>query len=121
MEQAKEDIFKEIRTLISGFAGISLKKIMMESNLEMDLGIYGDDEEELILAYAKKFNVDLSKFNIADHVAPEGDTFIPWIISVFSSKPKKRVDLKVSDLVDGVLSGILNSQAVRSLRETPES
>jgi len=115
MPNLESDIFPEIQELISDFSGIKKSKITISSKLEHDLRIYGDDAIELILAYSKKFSVNLDNLNPGDHFSPEGDTVLPWIISLFS--PSKKViidDLMVLDLVNGAKAGTLDKTVINS-------
>lgn len=112
MADLKAALFLQIQEFISDLAGISKNRITMESTLERDLRIYGDDALELIDGYSKKFNVDVENLKFSDYITPEGDTILPMIISWFKSKPvKKRMDLTVSDLVNGALTKTLNPNA----------
>ncbi len=53
---------------ISEFSGIRKSKINSDSRLLEDLRIYGDDSTELLVAYGKEFDVDVSNFMAAfDH------------------------------------------------------
>lgn len=42
------------------------------TTLQTDIGVYGDDMDELMIAYAKTFNVDLSGFLWYFHTGEEG-------------------------------------------------
>jgi len=52
----------KLREFISEYSGIRLEKIISEARIQSDLRITGDDSEELIIAYGKTFNVDVSQF-----------------------------------------------------------
>lgn len=106
--------FQNIKQFVSEFAGVPEISIMMNSGLENDLKIYGDDSFDLIIAYSKKFNVDISNFNFKNYIAPEGDTLLPLMVDFFNkSNNKKRIDLKISDLVDGVILGRLDETTIK--------
>ena len=53
-----DDIIK----FISDFSGVKCQKITINTTLLGDLGIDGEDAENLMLEYSKKFSVDLSEF-----------------------------------------------------------
>lgn len=58
MNVYRDDMIK----FLSIFCSVNPKKITMMTSLRDDLGIDGEDAEELMLAYSKKFNVNLSNF-----------------------------------------------------------
>jgi len=101
MERANNILFEDIKNFIREQTGVSTKRISKNSRLEKDLKIYGDDAFELINAYSKKFDVDVSEFEIADYFSPEGGTFLYRLIN-----PAKN-SLTVSDLENGVIKGKL--------------
>lgn len=76
------------------------------TQIENELNIYGDDAVELILEYAKLFDVDVSKFMLSDYFADEGlDLF-----SIFRKKKKKI--LTIGDLIKGIKAGKLNEEVL---------
>ena len=70
--------------------------------MEKDLGIYGNKAEKLLIAYSKRYNVDLSEFNFQTYFSPECISFWRWL---YNSKKKK--ELSVGDLYDGIIKGKL--------------
>ena len=56
---------------LSTFCSVNQKKITMMTSLRDDLGVDGEDAEELMLAYSKKFNVDLSNFKFDRYFCSE--------------------------------------------------
>lgn len=73
-----------------------------ETRIEKDLGVTGDDAAELIEAFAKEFQVDVSRFTFHDYFGPEG-------IDFFCQYPdlQTRKKLTVGDLVEAVGIGKL--------------
>jgi acyl carrier protein len=114
MDNTTLTIFEKIRKFVSEYSGVKDTSILMTSELENDLKIYGDDSIDLINAYSKKFNVDISNFKFRDFIAPEGDTLLPLIANSISSRleKKKRYDLKILDLVNGVNYGKLDQTII---------
>jgi hypothetical protein len=100
---------------ISEFAGIRKSKINSESRLFGDLRIYGDDAAELLIAYGKKFDADVSNFMAADYFEPEGDQILPAIIRLITGKssPKYKV-LTVGQMEKGIVAGKLNKEIINS-------
>jgi acyl carrier protein len=52
--------FDRVRGLVSGQSGVPEHEITLETRLVEDLGIDGDDGDELLEAFADEFNVDMS-------------------------------------------------------------
>ncbi len=77
------DIYK----LIESECGIELDKLNSNSDLMGDLGIYGDDFDELMLAYAKKFDVNLDSYLWYFHSCEEVGSPFTFIFP----PPNKRV------------------------------
>ncbi len=111
----KENLIEEIKLLIEEKMGKFKKEIDRDTALEFDLGITGDDASELLLEYSKKFNVDVSNFNMAVYFLPEGDTILPSIIRFFTGKKAlKQEELTIGDLEKGVIAGRLNEEVINS-------
>jgi hypothetical protein len=56
----KSTLHQEIIEWIAVSARVSKEKLTPETSLLSDLGIAGDDAEELLQVYGKRFYVDLS-------------------------------------------------------------
>lgn len=67
--------------------------------IEADLGISGIDADKFIVNFSRKFNVDLSEFNIDNYFEPEIDLLI--------YKGKRRIQLTVGDLENAIREGKL--------------
>lgn len=69
------------------------------TKIEKDLGITGDEAVEFILAFGKKFNVDVSNFMAEEYFDSEGDKILPAIINFFTCKKRnKKKELLLGDL-----------------------
>ena len=53
---------EDLVDLLSQLSGLPPEKIRPESRIYHDLGINGDDADELLRAFAREFNVDLTEF-----------------------------------------------------------
>jgi acyl carrier protein len=108
-------IFNKIKKFTTNQAGVIEDKITEYSSLEKDLGIYGDDAVEFIVAFGREFNVDVSKFMAVKYFSPEGDVILPSIIRLFSGKKKlKQSDLTITHLMKAIVAGELNEQVINS-------
>ena len=73
LQKMGDEIFKKIIDFVSDKAGVDPNRIERTTRLELDLGVYGDDAEELIIGYSKRFNVDVSQFMLSDYFNGESD------------------------------------------------
>ena len=78
-----------------------------DSTLQHDLTIYGDDAVDLMVAYGKKFNVDVSQFMAADYFSGEGG------FSYFDPPIKQ---LTINHMVAGVLAGKLDEVIINDAK-----
>ena len=58
-----QELFNEVKEFTVNQAAVEEREVTESACLEDDLGIYGDAAVESIVAFGKKFNVDVSKFN----------------------------------------------------------
>ena len=72
--------------------------ITARTRLQDDLGVYGDDSTDLLLAYARAFHVDVSHFPAADYFDGEGLDVLAWFRPVKS----RRKELTVGHLQRGI-------------------
>ena len=101
--------FEEIKNFIIKQSCITDIPLFRETNIEKDLGITGDDAMELMVAYGKRFNIDLSKFMAAEYFEPEG---MNWLLP--KSIPNKKI-LTLGDLEKGIIVGRLDDEIIRGL------
>lgn len=104
MDNKLLDVLKEF---ISDLSGIDGNEIFENTSLEGDLGIYGDDAVELILAFGKKFSVDVSKFRASEYFISEGG------FKIGSYKNVNLKELKVFDLIKAVEIGRLDDSMLQ--------
>jgi acyl carrier protein len=106
MAKSESEIFEEVRTLISYRCGIREREIQINSRLEKDLRVTGDDTIELLEEYSKRFDVDVSRLDVGKYAAPEGFD----ILMLFHNRQKG--DISVSNLVEGIVKGYLDSSVI---------
>lgn len=108
------EILDAIKKFTEEQSGIIEDDIREDSILEKDLGIYGDDAVEYILAFGKKFNVDVSRFMAADYFSSEG-SFLPSITSIFTGKERQKPkELAILHLVKAIKAGRLDEEVINS-------
>ncbi|MCQ3827846.1 DUF1493 family protein [Microbulbifer elongatus] len=97
----------EIIKFLSEFTTIKPGKISGDTLVNFDLGVDGDDGVELLLEYAKKFNVDISGIS-ESYFGPEGVPFLwpfHFIRLLLGYRPSRLVPLPVSQLVKSAEAG----------------
>jgi acyl carrier protein len=108
-----EELFNKLKSFIANQAGVEYDDVIPEAKLEDDLGITGDDAVDLLLAYSKTFNVDVTKFMAADYFDGEGDKILAALIRILTGKKKvKNKVLTVEDLGKGILAGKLDDTVI---------
>ena len=63
---------REVHKFFSEFTAITPSKIRAVSRIVEDLGIVGDDGDEMMNQFAERFNVNISGFTKWDHFGSEG-------------------------------------------------
>lgn len=104
--ERQDEIFHQVRDLISEAQGIKPDKISLESDLLLDLGIAGDDAAELLEEIDKRFIIDWNDLHLGIHFGNEGQGYPPpWMLkndcSIFEHQP-----CSVRDLVLAAETGI---------------
>ena len=108
-----DEISKRVRAFTVKQGAVTEKEVMGNPCLERDLGIYGDDAIEFIVAFGKEFNVDVSTFRAAEYFNPEGDFILPMIIRFFTGKrQKKNKELTLEHLEKAVIAGRLDEDVI---------
>jgi len=81
--------------------------ITRETRLYDDLGIYGDDAVDFLIAFGKKFNVNVSRFMAADYFKGEG-------IDILGLGHAPTKTLTVGHLEKGIIAGRLDEEVINS-------
>jgi acyl carrier protein len=100
-----EELLNAIKVFTQEQAGRDPDDITENTYLEKDLGIYGDDAVEYIIAFGKAFNVDVSKFMAADYFSGEGISF---------SKAQEKKELSITHLIKAIQAGRLDEEVINS-------
>ena len=107
MANMNENLFEEIQAFIVEKIGVDEIEVTREALLQNDHGIYGDDAVDLIVAFGKKFKVDISNFKAADYFNPDGLD----ILRLFSKKTPGK-NLTVGHLEKAVIAGRLDEELI---------
>jgi acyl carrier protein len=102
--------FNKVRNFTIVQNGLSESEIITEdTSIQDDLGVYGDDAVEFILAFGKEFNVNVENFQISDYFDGEGFKLFSILTDkIFGSIKKK--EFLVKHLIKATLTGRLDEQ-----------
>lgn len=100
-----DEVFEELKTLIIKMSGADDEPITVDTSLENDLGITGDDAIDLLLAYRDQFKVDVRNFMAGDYFNAEGTMIF------FMSRMKP---FTVGHLYKGIIAGRLDEEVINS-------
>jgi acyl carrier protein len=108
-------IFERIKEFTVEQMGLNEKDITEDAGLEIDLGIYGDDAIEYLVAFSKEFNVDITNFMAADYFSGEGIDIISGITRLFTGKKEKqKKELTMRHLEKAVIAGKLDEEIINN-------
>ncbi len=110
-----EDLYDRVLQFVAknlGFRTQEICKIQAYSRMYHDLGCDGVDGYELLEAFSKEFQVEMSEFNFDKHFGPELPFFPPlwlfwWIFQSEKLNEKgqfKKVPITVMDLYEAARS-----------------
>ena len=101
----EEKIRKELIQLIMDKIGVRENEILPDADIEHDLGCTGDDFDELIQAYAKRLNVDMTGYVWYFHAHEESMATVNPILGNPPSQQVERIPITLDLLVDKALLG----------------
>lgn len=97
--------FLEFMDFIRQFSGVQNLPITRNTLVENDLGVTGDDAEELIITIAEKYCVAITEFNFSKYFHPEP--------SVFNTGLNRNIEpLTIGHLEKAILNGYLNDEII---------
>jgi acyl carrier protein len=108
-----QELFNKVKEFAVNQAAVEENEVTESASIEDDLGVYGDDAVEFIIAFGKKFNVDVSKFMAAEYFSAEGDVILPAIIRFLTGKKQpKRKNLTIGHLEKAIVAGRLDEEVI---------
>jgi len=96
----------ELISFVSKRSGVDENQIHYQTSIEDDLGVTGDDAEELVIEFSKIFKVNIDKFSFNKYFYPE-----PFLFS--STGPKPKYPLTVGHLANSITSGRLDDSDIQ--------
>jgi acyl carrier protein len=109
------DVFEKLKQFVTEQRWEYPFPLTKDTTVEKELKITGDDAVDFLIAYGKKFNVDVSHFMAADYFDSEGDIILPAIIRSITGrrKPFKKI-LTLGHLEKGIMAGKLTEEVINS-------
>ena len=110
------DVFNHLKKFTFDQRGWEDDGFDENTSLETDLGIYGADAVEYIIAFGKEFGVDVSRFMAADYFSSEGGLVpLPGLSKLLGIKKEPRQkELIIKHLIKAVEAGRLDEEVINS-------
>jgi len=97
------EIKDKLLAYIKGLNLINPKKLTLDTLIERDLGITGDDAIDFIEEFAHEFNVDITSFDYSKHFGGEGVNMFDVISRLFfREKHVIHADMPLRKLADAI-------------------
>lgn len=107
----------KLDNFIENQRGFSVKPYSKMTNLQEDLGIYGDDASEFFINFSKEFNVDISNFSIEPYFDNEGSGLFLFFSRLFTGKNKglkrNKKTMTIEHLEKAIALGFLDDSIVK--------
>lgn len=102
----------ELFQFVKDQSAVSDIDIDMDTDLQDDLGIRGDDSVDFLIAYGKRFEVDISNFMAADYFNGEGLGLLSYIGAKLFGSKEERKPFTVNYLYKGIIAGRLDDEII---------
>ena len=96
--------FQDIKSFLEENVGCDEGEIIESCDIVKDLGCYGEDFDELMSAYSKKFHVDMTSYLWYFHTKEEGNSFGGMVFKAPNERVK-RIPVTPIVLVDSANNG----------------
>jgi len=88
-EPSYKQIYDDILSIIADVRCEPISKLSLETTINNDLGVYGDDWDDIINPILKKYPMeDCSAFNFTDHMRGEAEFSFPVILDLLILIPR---------------------------------
>jgi acyl carrier protein len=96
-----KELDDQVFLFLSETTSVEIDNLNANNSLEIDLGISGDDASDLIVAFAERFKVDISKFKFHEYFHSEPSLFS------FSNDPLKKKEFTIRNLLEASKTRVL--------------
>jgi len=105
MDQETADVYSEVLELVARFSGGDKQRLTLDSRINFDLHIDGDDAEELLAELQRRYKIDWTGLNFSRYFDSEPHLFniIPRLRRRFSKTPKQHEPLTIGDLTEAAI------------------
>jgi|GEM_PF-1827879 len=84
-----KQIYIDIIRIISETTRVPKEDLSLDTSVNIDLRIEGDDWDELMYPIVDKYPIeDFSEFEFSRHMRPEGDLILPFLLELVLSIPR---------------------------------
>ncbi|WP_286828428.1 MULTISPECIES: DUF1493 family protein [Kordiimonas] len=115
----RQEVFDDVRSIIVHVSGTSKDQITEESSVADDVGIAGDDGDDLFQALNDRFQVDWAGVELEAMFGPEPSSIfaiMPW-----RHGEDRYQDCTVADIVNSIIAGRWVGNPVRELSKEERS
>jgi hypothetical protein len=107
---SENQLSKQLLDFLSNKRGSYRIKLSHSTRLEADLKITGDDADEFIEAYSKKFNVNIDNINLAEYFVSENSLAMHGLV-LFGIKTNRKV-ITLGHLEKAIHKGRLDEEII---------
>jgi len=104
--KANEKLFNELVMFVRNQIGVYDTLITRKTLIEDELGVTGDDAEDLLITFSRRYNIDISNFNFTKYFYDEP--------GVFNLQNRKIEPLTVGHLEKAIIAGRLDEEVINS-------
>ena len=109
-----EPDFNDLKLFILDNTVVSENELTLNTSVQYDLILYGDDAIEFLMKYSERYHVDLSNFMAADYFYGESEVFFSRLVEWLLKKRRKKI-LTVRHLLKGIRVGKLDEKVITSI------
>ena len=81
--------YDDLIGIISKVTRVPVENLNLDTTVNIDLEIYGDDWDELMWPILDKYPIDEnSEFEFSRHMRPEGDLILPFLLEIVLTIPR---------------------------------
>ncbi len=106
LHNTDEKLLDELVAFLKKQTGVYDILITRKTLIEDELGVTGDDAEDLLIAFSKKYNINISNFEFAKYFYDEP--------GVFNFQNRQVEQLTVGHLEKAIIAGRLDEEVINS-------
>jgi hypothetical protein len=91
---------EQVTDMIADQTRCNRSKVRPQADLFLDLGVDGDDAEDLLRRFREEFGVNLEALQFGRHFGPEGFNPLVFLLPSWWRWKRERIPVTVADLVE---------------------